>query len=124
MSNIIETSVSGDSLIRTQTSIVRKLLGIRITEITNESDNLTIIPSERDACRIVEFFPNTKKILMHATPTTDYGIILEGEIYLKLKNNTLHLKKGDCFIQNSAEHAWINTSDELCKIFFVLVKNG
>ncbi len=46
---------------------------------------------------------------MHTTPTVDYGIVLEGEIWLELDNGKLSkLKKHDIVVQNGTRHAWRN----------------
>lgn len=49
---------------------------------------------------------------MHVTPTVDYSIILDGEIWLELDGGVLtHLRAGDVVIQNATRHAWRNLSD-------------
>ena len=123
MSKIIKTFIDKNTSIKSQTSISKKKLGIEILEITEVPKKFSIDPSESNVCRIVEFSPNIKKTLMHQTSTIDYGIILDGEIDLILKDDIIHLEKGDCFIQNSSEHAWSNKSENTCKIFFVMVPN-
>jgi quercetin dioxygenase-like cupin family protein len=59
---------------------------------------------------------------MHTTPTVDYGIILEGEIWLELDDGkTVHLKKHDVVVQNGTRHAWRNNSSSPAKMAFVLI---
>jgi hypothetical protein len=49
---------------------------------------------------------------MHVTPTVDYSIILDGEIWLELDDGALtRLSAGDVVIQNATRHAWRNLSD-------------
>lgn len=124
MNIIVETFQDSSSTSVEQEIKSRKHLGIEIVEITKSNKKYSISPKDKSACRVVEFLPGfTKKSLMHRTETIDYGIVLEGQIDLVLDNETIHLKKDDCFIQNGTNHAWVNNSDSSCKIFFVLVKS-
>jgi len=59
--------------------------------------------------------------MMHRTETIDYGIVLEGEIFLLLEEGETLLKAGDIVIQVGTNHAWSNRSDALCRMAFVLV---
>jgi hypothetical protein len=48
----------------------------------------------------------------HATPSIDYVILLEGELWLELEEGEqVHLNQGDVVIQNGTWHAWHNRSD-------------
>jgi quercetin dioxygenase-like cupin family protein len=59
---------------------------------------------------------------MHTTPTVDYGIVLEGEIWLELDDEkTVHLQKHDVIVQNGTRHAWRNKSNSPTKMLFVLI---
>ncbi|MDB5980216.1 MAG: cupin 2 protein [Pseudomonas sp.] len=59
---------------------------------------------------------------MHTTPTIDYGIILEGEMWLELDNGEARLiKAGDIVIQNGTRHAWRNRSDRIARALFVMI---
>lgn len=59
---------------------------------------------------------------MHTTPTIDYGIVLEGEIWLELDDGqTVHLKKHEVVVQNGTRHAWRNKSQNPTKMAFVLI---
>jgi quercetin dioxygenase-like cupin family protein len=59
---------------------------------------------------------------MHTTPTIDYGIVLDGEVWLELDDGeTVHLKKHDIIVQNGTRHAWRNRSASPVKIAFVLI---
>lgn len=58
---------------------------------------------------------------MHTTDTIDYGIILSGEISLELDDGIkVHLKPGDCVVQNGTRHAWRNLGSEDCIIAFIM----
>jgi hypothetical protein len=59
---------------------------------------------------------------MHTTDTVDYGIVLEGEVYLELDDGKqVHLRAHDVVVQNGTRHAWRNKSDKPVKMAFVLV---
>ena len=59
---------------------------------------------------------------MHTTQTVDYGIVLEGEVWLELDDGKeVHLKPYDVVVQNGTRHAWRNKSDKPVKMAFVLI---
>lgn len=58
---------------------------------------------------------------MHRTETIDYGIVLEGEIYLVLEDSEVLLRPGDVVVQRGTDHAWANRSDAVARMVFVLV---
>jgi hypothetical protein len=59
---------------------------------------------------------------MHTTATIDYGIILEGELWLELDNGQSRLvKAGDVVIQNGTRHAWRNKSERIARALFVMI---
>ncbi len=48
---------------------------------------------------------------MHCTASVDYGIVLEGEIWLLLDEGETLLRQGDVCIQRGTNHAWSNRSE-------------
>ena len=59
---------------------------------------------------------------MHTTETIDYGIVLEGEIWLELDDGqTQHLRKHDVIVQNGTRHAWRNRGAAAAVVAFVLI---
>ncbi|MEH3148618.1 MAG: cupin domain-containing protein [Methylobacterium frigidaeris] len=58
---------------------------------------------------------------VHTTPTVDYGIVLDGEIWLELDEETVHLRTHDTVVQNGTRHAWRNKSDKPATVAFVLI---
>jgi mannose-6-phosphate isomerase-like protein (cupin superfamily) len=59
---------------------------------------------------------------MHTTATIDYGVILEGEMWLELDNGESRLvKAGDVVVQNGTRHAWRNKSDRVVRALFVMI---
>jgi quercetin dioxygenase-like cupin family protein len=61
---------------------------------------------------------------MHRTPTVDLICVLSGEIWLELDAEEVHLRQGDCVVQNGTRHAWRNKSDKPCTMTVVLVGAG
>jgi mannose-6-phosphate isomerase-like protein (cupin superfamily) len=46
---------------------------------------------------------------MHTTDTVDFEVVLSGEASLELDDGKMvHLKQGECFIQNGTRHRWFN----------------
>ena len=60
---------------------------------------------------------------MHRTDSLDYAIVLTGEIWMVMDDETddLLLKAGDVLIQRGNNHAWSNRGAEPCIIAFVLI---
>lgn len=59
---------------------------------------------------------------MHTTDSIDYGIVLDGEIYLELDNDEERLlTAGSCVVQNGTRHAWVNKSDKPATMAFILL---
>jgi quercetin dioxygenase-like cupin family protein len=59
---------------------------------------------------------------MHTTDTVDYGIVLEGEVWLELDDGQqIHLHPHDVVVQNGTRHAWRNRSDKPVRMAFVLI---
>lgn len=58
---------------------------------------------------------------VHRTESVDYGIVLEGEIVLVLDDSEVTLRAGDVVVQRGTDHAWVNRSDAVTRVAFVLV---
>jgi len=74
--------------------------------------------------RVIEFQPagaGGVRSPMHRTRTTDYGILLEGEVVLILSDSETTLRKGDVVVQRGTDHAWENRSGEVARMVFVLI---
>ena len=61
---------------------------------------------------------------MHRTPSVDLICVLSGEIWLELDAEEVHLREGDCVVQNGTRHAWRNKGDRPCMMAVVLVGAG
>jgi quercetin dioxygenase-like cupin family protein len=59
---------------------------------------------------------------MHATPTVDYIVVLEGEISLDMGvGDPVRLAKGDTVVQNGARHSWHNLGTTPATLAVVMV---
>lgn len=59
---------------------------------------------------------------MHTTPTIDYTIVLDGEVWLELDDGELtHLHTGDVVVQNATRHGWRNRSDKPVTLAALLI---
>ncbi|XXG99393.1 hypothetical protein Hte_005730 [Hypoxylon texense] len=59
---------------------------------------------------------------MHRTASLDYGVVLSGEVVLGLDGGEeTTLRAGDVVVQQGANHAWHNRTDDVCRIAFVCV---
>ena len=58
---------------------------------------------------------------MHRTPTLDLICVLSGEVWLELDDGEIHLRQGDCVVQNGTRHAWRNRSGAPCSMAVVLI---
>jgi mannose-6-phosphate isomerase-like protein (cupin superfamily) len=66
----------------------------------------------------------SKNPLMHQTRTTDYIIVLSGEVTLVLDKEERDLKPFDVVIQRGTNHAWINKGSGEAVLMAVLVDDG
>ena len=72
--------------------------------------------------RVVDILPG-KESPMHRTNSIDYGIVMKGEIELELEDGhkkTVH--EGGIIVQRGTNHLWRNTSDQVCRLAFVLIE--
>ena len=59
---------------------------------------------------------------MHTSDTIDYGIVVRGEMTLELDDGQkVHLRQGDCVVQNGTRHRWRNPLPEPCLMAFIPV---
>jgi quercetin dioxygenase-like cupin family protein len=58
---------------------------------------------------------------MHATKTTDYAVVLAGEVTLILDEEEVTLKPFDTVVQRGTSHTWENRGTEPALIAFVLL---
>jgi quercetin dioxygenase-like cupin family protein len=71
--------------------------------------------------RIVDFQPG-KISPMHKTNSVDYGIVLWGEMEMRLDSGeATRLKPGDIVVQRGTNHAWANVGTIPARMAFVLI---
>jgi hypothetical protein len=62
---------------------------------------------------------------MHRTPSVDYGVVLEGEVWLEVGDGTqVRLTPGDTVVSLAARHAWRNKTQAPATVAFVLTGVG
>jgi len=100
---------------------------ISATEAEPTAGSVELVPKPNGTViRILDFLPGFSQKagtqpFMHRTETVDYGLVLEGEIFLLLDDSEVHLAAGDVVVQRGTDHAWENRSDRLARMAFVLV---
>jgi mannose-6-phosphate isomerase-like protein (cupin superfamily) len=57
----------------------------------------------------------------HRTDTIDFGVVLAGEVYLRLEQGEVLLTPGTAFVQVGSRHAWRNRGSEPCLAIAVVV---
>lgn len=62
-----------------------------------------------------------KHPMMHTTMTVDLAVVLSGSVTLLLDNEESVMHAGDTLVQRATSHAWINHTDEMASILFILV---
>lgn len=85
----------------------------------NESPGLVV--NGGTVLRIVDMPPSSLSP-MHRTVSLDYGVVLEGEVWLELDSGQRRLMRcGDVSIQRSTMHAWKNASTtQWARMLYVL----
>ncbi|HXQ76434.1 MAG TPA: cupin domain-containing protein [Acidimicrobiales bacterium] len=59
---------------------------------------------------------------MHTTDTVDLDLVVSGEVWLELDDGAeVHLRAGDCVVQNGTRHAWHNRTSEPAVLFVTLL---
>lgn len=72
---------------------------------------------------IVEMAPGESSSV-HATDTTDYIVVIEGEIVLVLETEEVTLRAGDFFIDRGVIHSWRNDAAGKCVYSVVTIPAG
>lgn len=111
------------------TSIVPPPSGSRFLIVTFPPDSVFCAPDFDPVAAAAEnraISPGLAELFeadgMHATPTIDYGIVLDGEIWLELDNGrSALLRRHDAVVQTGTRHAWRNKSERPATLAFVLI---
>ena len=74
--------------------------------------------------RVVDMGPGLTSP-MHRTVSLDYGVVLEGEVYLVLDSGEEKLmRRGDISVQRGTNHAWRNASNmSWARMMYVLLES-
>jgi hypothetical protein len=82
---------------------------------------LGVVKPKGTVCRFADFAPGSTGF-MHRTQSVDFGIVLEGNVVLKLDDGSeTDMTKGDVAIQRATMHQWDNRSQtEWARVLFVL----
>jgi len=84
-------------------------------------------PAGGSVFRMVEFPPDSDWLAngvtdqIHATPSLDYALVLEGEIWAVLDEEERLMKPGEVLVQRGTRHAWSNRSNKQAVVAFVLI---
>ena len=62
-----------------------------------------------------------ENLMMHETQTTDYAIVLDGEIWAVMEEGETLLKSGDVLVQRGTNHAWSNRTNTTAAVAFILI---
>ncbi|KAI0844244.1 hypothetical protein F5Y00DRAFT_266779 [Daldinia vernicosa] len=83
--------------------------------------NLGLATKGGTVCRMVDFGPQYE-CMMHRTKSLDFGILIEGELEMKLDDGSItNMKRGDIAVQRATMHAWRNPSTtNWARMVFVL----
>jgi hypothetical protein len=89
--------------------------GILVKEVSFPP--LEASPRKHDATS--EYYDAWRGAGMHATPTLDLVVVLEGSIDLVLEVERVRLNTGDALIQRGTWHSWDNNSNQVCRLLVV-----
>jgi mannose-6-phosphate isomerase-like protein (cupin superfamily) len=113
------------------TSFIPEVGGTRFIMLTFPPDTVYFDPSFDGAAAGAEALQQSPGIAelfepdapgMHTTPTVDYDIVLDGEVWLELADGReVKLSAGDVVVQHGARHAWRNKSDRSVTIAAILI---
>jgi mannose-6-phosphate isomerase-like protein (cupin superfamily) len=70
---------------------------------------------------VIDLRPGRPLHPQHRTDTVDYVVCLSGEVDMEMDDTTIHMKTGDVMVQLGTNHVWINRSDTVVRLAFVLV---
>lgn len=116
----IDIRPSGNEVIEVWTTKGTPVIPVAQSDPTIDSSSF--FPIVGDTSLKVMHMPSGAESGMHTSDTIDYGIVVSGEVWLELDDGEeVHLKQGDCVVQNGTRHNWKNKGSEVCEIAFVLI---
>jgi quercetin dioxygenase-like cupin family protein len=119
-----DDNLMGFNLVYSTTSFPATLSNdedIKSFERINSEYKVGLVQPNGTVLRMVDFAPGYES-MMHRTQSLDYGIVLEGEIEMKLDSGDVKLlRRGDVAIQRGTNHSWRNTSKtDWARMIYVL----
>ena len=87
---------------------------------------LEIMPARGGtALRVVEVAPAEPQaaVELHESPTTDYNIVIRGEIWAVSDSGEVLLRTGDVIVQRGGRHGWRNAGPESCVFASIMVND-
>jgi hypothetical protein len=113
------------------TTMLPEPSGTRFIVLTFPPDSIFADPSFDGAAAGAESLEHSPGIAelfepespgMHTTPTVDYNIVIDGEVWLALSGDReVKLSAGDVVVQHGVRHAWRNKSDKPATIAAILI---
>lgn len=98
--------------------------GLPICNDGDEDESLRKVGTaveEGTVFRVIDYSPGVTP-RMHRTESIDYAVVMSGEIWMQLDDGEeVQLRAGDVLVQRGTIHNWVNRSDEICRIAFVLI---
>ena len=86
-----------------------------------QSGKLGIALAQGTVLRFADFAPGSTGF-MHRTSSIDFGIVIEGNVIMKLDDGSeTPMKRGDVAVQRATQHQWDNLSQtEWARVMFIL----
>jgi quercetin dioxygenase-like cupin family protein len=79
-------------------------------------------PANGSRFTMMEFLPGNEMHGLHRTDTIDYVICISGEIDMFVDDSQfVTLRAGDVVVQRGTDHAWVNRSNDPCRLAVVLL---
>jgi mannose-6-phosphate isomerase-like protein (cupin superfamily) len=81
------------------------------------------LPEIGTRVRIADIPPSgDSEPFMHRTESVEVVMVLRGEMTMQVEDgDDVVLRAGDTLIQRATIHAWVNLSDEPCRIMFIMI---
>ena len=57
----------------------------------------------------------------HKTPSIDFAVCLQGEIWAMMEEGETLMKAGDTLVQRGTNHAWANRSNQPARVAFIMI---
>ena len=97
----------------------------RIVEYPPDSKRVGVLAANAahdDAAEgYVRDFANARHPGFHKTATTDYAIVIAGEIYALMDEGEQLMRAGDVLVQRGTNHSWSNRTDSNAYVAFILI---